>query len=93
MTDNDIPNADEISIPSSVESDKRFELAVIETEDLDATHNDELRSVVETLREEAEKKREKAKASESAQSKKYNQAAAYAYTISANTLEGKINDE
>lgn len=74
-------------------NDKEFEMAVIETEDLDATHNDELRSVVETLRGLAEDKREKASESTSAQSKKYNQAAAYAYTISANTIEGTINDE
>jgi methyl coenzyme M reductase alpha subunit len=52
----------------------------------------ELRETLQTLRGLAEDKREKAREATSAQSKKYNQAAAYAYTISANTLEGHIKD-
>jgi len=74
---NDIPDADDISIPSSVESDTEREL----------------RGVLETIRELQHDKAEKASEATSAQSRKYNQGAAYAYAISANTIEGVLDDE
>lgn len=73
----DIPEADDISIPSSVESDKE----------------NELRGVLETLRELQHDKADKASEATSAQSKKYNQGAAFAYAISANTIEGVLDNE
>jgi len=53
----------------------------------------ELRGVVETLRELQHDKEEKAGDATSAQSRKYNQGAAYAYAISANTIEGVLDGD
>lgn len=55
--------------------------------------NAELRSAVETLRELQHDKADKAGEATSAQSRKYNQGAAYAYSISANTIEGVLDGE
>jgi len=55
---------------------------------------EDLRSVVETLRDLQHDKEDKAADATSAQSRKYNQGAAFAYAMSANTIEGVLdNDE
>jgi len=74
---NDKPSAENESIPSSVESETKAEL----------------RGVLETIRELQHDKADKASEATSAQSRKYNQGAAYAYAISANTIEGVLDDE
>lgn len=55
--------------------------------------DDELRSAVAKLRELQHDKEEKAGEATSAQSRKYNQGAAFAYAISANTIEGVLDDD
>lgn len=52
----------------------------------------ELRSAVAKLRELQHDKEDKAGDATSAQSRKYNQGAAFAYAISANTIEGVLDD-
>jgi hypothetical protein len=54
---------------------------------------EELRSVLETLRELQHDKADAASEATSAQSRKYNQGAAYAYAISANTIERVLGDD
>ena len=52
----------------------------------------EARSLLDGLRSNQHDKQESANQSTSAQSRKYNQGAAYAYCISANTLESLIEE-
>jgi hypothetical protein len=61
------------------------------TDDIEQMKAD-LESVVKTLRNLSDDKAEKAAEATTAQSTKYNQAAAYSYTISANTVEQVIQD-
>jgi len=53
---------------------------------------DNLQDVLQTLRKQAKGKRESARKSTSAQSKKYNQGSAYAYTIAANMIEKELQN-